>query len=645
MQFCSLGFFILFLVCLSSYGHAQIVGGSAYLQGDHLEVGIAECGAYGTPNGPPAIGAAGTPYHPTEFGLGFVADADMDGWTVGSPQYCGDYFLPGSPVEGWTMSVGGIRYTNASGFGICGSEDIPGTLVGYTDGDTLSATWEGSSAGGFDVQIRTHFPKEKRYFLGEVTITNTSAATLTDIYWSRQVDPDNDQAWGGGFPTENEIVSQPGFGSSDALVTARGGTFGCFLGLGARHFASRVSRGGFFVMGPEDPYCAASPYEHDGMLTGDDAIAVTFFFERLEAGESLSFTYAYILDSDELEEALDATSAPVVVADGLPLEAGSSGLPEIEICAGDSVLLEIQGGDNFSWNWAPFTAFSNPAGTSTWLSANESGTYAVTMPVPCGDDLRYEFRLVVDDPASVLNPVDTAVCPGTSLLLNNIEVAGLDVSWTPALLIDNINSQMPFVQVDTADVELSWEVTVSGPTGCTVKDSARILVYPEPDISAGPDQTVPLGEGVTLQGSGAVGYMWTPMGPLDDPESATPTALSVDTQTFQLTAWDENGCVVNDQVTVFPYAVGEFTMPNAFTPNGDGMHDCFRTKLGQEVQFSDIRIFNRWGTTVFASSDPFACWDGTFRGEPQAIGSYIVVVNLRTPEGPTEYAGTLTLLR
>jgi gliding motility-associated-like protein len=135
------------------------------------------------------------------------------------------------------------------------------------------------------------------------------------------------------------------------------------------------------------------------------------------------------------------------------------------------------------------------------------------------------------------------------------------------------------------------------------------------------------------------------VGPLDDPESATPTALSVDTQTFQLTAWDENGCVVNDQVTVFPYAVGEFTMPNAFTPNGDGMHDCFRAKLGQDVQFSDIRIFNRWGTTVFTSSDPYACWDGTFRGEPQEIGSYIVVVNLRTPEGPTEYAGTLTLLR
>ena len=80
---------------------AQIVGANAFMKGNYVEVGVNTCGAYGSNALPPAG------YHPTEFsGLGFVADSDMDGWTTGTPDYCGDYFVPGSPVEGWEIQIG-----------------------------------------------------------------------------------------------------------------------------------------------------------------------------------------------------------------------------------------------------------------------------------------------------------------------------------------------------------------------------------------------------------------------------------------------------------------------------------------------------------------------------------------------------------
>ena len=59
-------------------------------------------------------------------GVGFIADYGKDGFSTGSPAYAGDYFLPGSPLEGWQ-----VEYTTPSGFsrfvnkGLSGSHDIP----------------------------------------------------------------------------------------------------------------------------------------------------------------------------------------------------------------------------------------------------------------------------------------------------------------------------------------------------------------------------------------------------------------------------------------------------------------------------------------------------------------------------------------
>lgn len=77
------------IIFLSSYTvTAQIVGPNCFLKGLYVEVGINTCGAFGSSVAPPAG------YHPTEGGLGFVADWESDGWATGTPIYCGDYFVP-----------------------------------------------------------------------------------------------------------------------------------------------------------------------------------------------------------------------------------------------------------------------------------------------------------------------------------------------------------------------------------------------------------------------------------------------------------------------------------------------------------------------------------------------------------------------
>ena len=90
---------------------AQIVGSNVFIKGTYVEAGINSCGAFGSDALPP-VG-----YHPTEgTGVSFVADSDMDGWEIGSPLYCGDYSVPGSPVEGWAIQIGASVWVNTHRF-------------------------------------------------------------------------------------------------------------------------------------------------------------------------------------------------------------------------------------------------------------------------------------------------------------------------------------------------------------------------------------------------------------------------------------------------------------------------------------------------------------------------------------------------
>src|SRR5258708_6270085 len=91
-------FFLFFLFAFYTYSsHAQLIGGSVYLQGQWLEIGICPNGALGA-NPPPAG------YHPHgTTDLAEVYDFGHDGWTVGTPPYMGDYTYPGSPFEGWEV--------------------------------------------------------------------------------------------------------------------------------------------------------------------------------------------------------------------------------------------------------------------------------------------------------------------------------------------------------------------------------------------------------------------------------------------------------------------------------------------------------------------------------------------------------------
>jgi gliding motility-associated-like protein len=87
-------------------------------------------------------------------------------------------------------------------------------------------------------------------------------------------------------------------------------------------------------------------------------------------------------------------------------------------------------------------------------------------------------------------------------------------------------------------------------------------------------------------------------------------------------------------------------IPNAFSPNSDGLNDVFRVISSGAFSNVDLKIYNRWGQLIFESAGVNNGWDGTFKGIPANVGVYVYTVTVRLANGETFIKnGNVTLLR
>ncbi|HHZ64372.1 MAG TPA: gliding motility-associated C-terminal domain-containing protein [Flavobacteriales bacterium] len=85
-------------------------------------------------------------------------------------------------------------------------------------------------------------------------------------------------------------------------------------------------------------------------------------------------------------------------------------------------------------------------------------------------------------------------------------------------------------------------------------------------------------------------------------------------------------------------------VPNAFTPNGDGLNETFGP-VGNEVKHFSMRIYSRWGELVFESDALDNQWDGTFKGEKVQTDTYVYKIFATGEEsGSFEKSGKVTVI-
>ncbi len=164
--------------------------------------------------------------------------------------------------------------------------------------------------------------------------------------------------------------------------------------------------------------------------------------------------------------------------------------------------------------------------------------------------------------------------------------------------------------------------------GCFSDTSYGVVNIYGTNAFAGDDIIAAAGEPVQLHAIGGLSYLWTPGAPyLNHDDIADPVAILTETQIFHLKAFTPEGCESYDDVKVDIYKGPDFYLPSAFTPNGDGLNDRLRGQPVGIQKFNYMRVFNRWGQLLYSSSDMNRGWDGRFKGEEQAAGTYVVLIS------------------
>ncbi len=102
-----------------------------------------------------------------------------------------------------------------------------------------------------------------------------------------------------------------------------------------------------------------------------------------------------------------------------------------------------------------------------------------------------------------------------------------------------------------------------------------------------------------------------------------------------------------DEPFVVTISESKMEVPNAFTPNGDGVNDVFRVKEGYQsiVEFKAV-VLSRWGKKLHEWTDPADGWDGKSSGRDVPDGAYYLVINARGADGRKyDIKKTINLLR
>lgn len=165
---------------------------------------------------------------------------------------------------------------------------------------------------------------------------------------------------------------------------------------------------------------------------------------------------------------------------------------------------------------------------------------------------------------------------------------------------------------------------------------------------AGKDTIAAFDEPVHLNANGEPGmqYRWSPSLGLDRTDIEMPIATLDRDQLYQLHTVTEKGCKKQSQIFIRRYAGPALYVPNAFTPNNDGVNDRLKVKPIGIRSFGYFAVFNRWGQMIFRTANYNEGWDGTFRGAKSEAGTYVFIVQATDYRGaPMVKKGTVTLLR
>lgn len=334
-------------------------------------------------------------------------------------------------------------------------------------------------------------------------------------------------------------------------------------------------------------------------------------------------------------------TAIVTVTVSVLTDAADAGV-DMHLCPGDTVQLGVDSVPGYTYSWTQGATLSDSTTAEPFAFPTEETQYNLTITTPAGCQDKDSVVVTV---FSIQAFPDTTLCVGDSAMVS--VVGGSSFSWSPTDGVSDPASPNPYI---TAGFEQIYVVTASDGS---CEDTAFVQITsveaPVAEFDVEISQSC-LGDSVRffpLQDY-TNGYHWN-IGGIYSEEYSPIMWLEPDAGPIvTFTVSNNNGSCV-DSVTV-DYSNGWFTAdsvaikyPNVFTPNGDGINDCFKPHfIGDLDDCFTLKIFSRWGRLLYDSEKMGGnCWDGTQRTDDLVSeGTYYYIANVRG----MDHAGFVTVL-
>ncbi len=302
------------------------------------------------------------------------------------------------------------------------------------------------------------------------------------------------------------------------------------------------------------------------------------------------------------------------------LEAGL----DLTICEGKSIQLNtISNASTFTW--LPAATLDNSTLQSPVANPVNTTKYYVTATT--GICNRFDSVTVFVNPAPTANAgPDASICFGKNTQLSGS--GGVSYFWSPSSALNNNRIQNPTTINLPGTITYSLHVVDANGCNSLQKDDVVITVTRQAIVDAPRDTILPVGQPLSLyandiNGVGFISWEWLPYYGLNNPLIANPTAILDKDITYTVTARTALGCVATDKIKIQVYRGPEIYVPNAFTPNRDGRNDILKAIPVGIRNFSYFRIYDRWGSLVFSTTDPAIGWDGRIKGTEQSTATYV----------------------
>ncbi|WP_207509993.1 gliding motility-associated C-terminal domain-containing protein [Telluribacter humicola] len=302
---------------------------------------------------------------------------------------------------------------------------------------------------------------------------------------------------------------------------------------------------------------------------------------------------------------------------------------EVTFCPEKPIELSTSESPDWAYQWQ-LNGQNIQGATTNKITVQDTGRYTVvkSFRTICSRDTAsepVEVSYGTPPPANIHTPSD-AFCAGHTLLLtanDGSRTPGHTYTWYKEN--EKMNAADPALTVQAAGM---YVLRVSEDnTGCAAADT--VLVREENlEVKLPASMSVQLGKSAQLQPSVVststdLTYHWTPTEGMQDNTLPDPTVLPTETTTYTLRVLSALGCFA--EATILINVFDKLYIPDAFSPNGDGINDSFEIANAKH-QVEEIQIYNRWGEIVFYSRGYTNPWDGVYKGKVVEPGSYTYII-------------------